>query len=236
LDHAPAPAGLERVKGPGFTPRSPYLPLVKVYAYDPAFVAATPAQEKQILGIQGQLWTEYIGDIRMVEYLAFPRLLALAEVAWTPQAARDYADFSRRLESGGRPRLDRLGVNQHRDTAVEIGTWNQAQLSAAHGAVEWDVTPRITAPGRFRVCLTLTNDAKNTTVTAAALLEDGREVSRDVHTVAVVRRTPDAVYLLDVPAPKPGAVYTVRAQISSDDANPSAGMLSWDLRPAEPNQ
>src|SRR5438034_8146388 len=45
------------------------------------------------LGAQGQLWTEYMADPKQVEYMAFPRVCALAEVLWTPREERDYADF-----------------------------------------------------------------------------------------------------------------------------------------------
>lgn len=60
--------------------------------------------QKHVLGVQGQLWTEYLPTPKAVEYLAFPRLIALAEVAWTPTAQRRLDDFRARLG----PHLDRL--------------------------------------------------------------------------------------------------------------------------------
>ena len=50
-----------------------------------------------VLGTQGQLWTEYIATPEQLEYMAFPRLLALAEVAWTSADQKDYKTFLARL-------------------------------------------------------------------------------------------------------------------------------------------
>ncbi|MFL5619507.1 MAG: beta-N-acetylhexosaminidase [Gemmatimonadaceae bacterium] len=88
-----------------------YLPIETVYAFDPAVPdSLTPGQSKHVIGTQGQLWTEYMYNTGQVEYMAYPRALALAEVAWSPKNARDFESFRRRLL----PRLlglDRLGVN-----------------------------------------------------------------------------------------------------------------------------
>ncbi|MEI2429635.1 family 20 glycosylhydrolase [Lysobacter yananisis] len=82
------------------------LSMDKVYAYDPVPAALTAAQARHVLGVQGNVWTEHLKTPAMVEYMAFPRLLALAEVAWTPQAQRAWPDFQRRLR-GQFAHLDR---------------------------------------------------------------------------------------------------------------------------------
>ena len=88
-----------------------YLPIEKVYSFDPAVPdSLTPEQAKHVIGTQGQLWTEYMNNTGQVEYMAYPRALALSEVAWSPKSARDFESFRKRLL----PRLlglDRLGVN-----------------------------------------------------------------------------------------------------------------------------
>jgi len=70
------------------------------------------------LGVEGTLWSETLASLSDVEFMAFPRLLALAEVAWTPQRDRDWEDFRARLAAHG-PELDELGVNYFR--SPEIG-------------------------------------------------------------------------------------------------------------------
>jgi hexosaminidase len=83
-----------------------FLPLDTVYAYEPVPPALTPEQGAHVLGTQGQIWTEYQRTPKNVEYMAFPRLVALAEVAWTPRELKNFADFSARL----RAHLARLSV------------------------------------------------------------------------------------------------------------------------------
>jgi hexosaminidase len=87
-----------------------FLPLDSVYAYEPVPVALTPAQGAHVLGTQGQIWTEYQRNPKNVEYMVFPRLVALAEVAWTPRELKNFADFSARLWKH-LPRLSALDVN-----------------------------------------------------------------------------------------------------------------------------
>ena len=86
----------------------PPLSLKGVYAFDPDSAGATPEQRRLVLGTEGHLWTELVAEARVNEK-TFPRLLALAEVAWTPQAQREYGDFHRRV-GAYLPRLAARGV------------------------------------------------------------------------------------------------------------------------------
>ncbi len=74
-----------------------YLPLEKVYSFDPVPKELSADEAKYIIGGQANIWTEYIKNPDKVEYMAFPRMLALAEVVWSPQETRDYKDFLTRL-------------------------------------------------------------------------------------------------------------------------------------------
>lgn len=71
-----------------------YLPLSKVYSYDPA--PEQMAGRDRVLGVQANLWTEYIPTPEQAEYMLYPRAFALAEVAWSPQKSRDYDGFRTR--------------------------------------------------------------------------------------------------------------------------------------------
>lgn len=73
------------------------LTLDVVYGYDPVPEELTREEARYIRGVQANVWTEYLKTPQMVEYMVFPRMLALAEVAWTAPARKDYADFLRRL-------------------------------------------------------------------------------------------------------------------------------------------
>jgi len=75
-----------------------FLPLETVYAFEPVPAELEPQFRKHVLGGQGQLWTEYMKGPKQVEFMAFPRLTALAEVLWSQPARRNYTDFLTRLE------------------------------------------------------------------------------------------------------------------------------------------
>jgi hexosaminidase len=98
--------------------------LADVYAYE-------PLESPQVLGAQAQLWSEHLDNPRRVDYAAFPRLAAFAEVVWS-QKDRDYEEFAARLELYHLPRLDALGV-EYRPLA---------------GPHPWQMRPGV--PGRIR--------------------------------------------------------------------------------------
>ena len=90
-----------------------HISLEKAYSYDPIPASLSANKAKHVLGTQAQLWTEYMPNAKQVEYMAFPRACAHAEVAWTPPAIKDYADFQARL-SAHLERLAILDVNYRR--------------------------------------------------------------------------------------------------------------------------
>ncbi|WP_462318177.1 family 20 glycosylhydrolase, partial [Marinilabilia sp.] len=87
-----------------------FLPLEKVYSYHPIPEKLDDEKAKHILGAQGNLWTEYMKTPDQVEYMAYPRAVALSEVVWTPIEKKNYEDFLGRLENHYK-RLDILDVN-----------------------------------------------------------------------------------------------------------------------------
>ncbi len=86
-----------------------FIPIDSVYAFEPVPPQLNSAQARHILGAQAQLWTEYIPTPKHAEYMAYPRLTALAEVVWSAKTRRDYTDFRKRLTTHLR-RLDAMDV------------------------------------------------------------------------------------------------------------------------------
>ncbi len=87
-----------------------FLPLEKVYRFNPIPDELNEEDAKYVLGAQGNVWTEYIPTPEQVEYMAFPRAIALAEVVWSSKTNRNYDDFINRLEHFNK-RLDVMNVN-----------------------------------------------------------------------------------------------------------------------------
>lgn len=84
----------------------------KVYSFDPIPEDLEDTYHKNVLGSQGLLWTEYIANLKHLEYMAFPRLCALSEALWIEKSEKCYKDFVRRLNSH-RGKFQILNVNAH---------------------------------------------------------------------------------------------------------------------------
>lgn len=88
-----------------------------VYAQNPVPEGIPAEQEKLILGVQGNVWAEYITGLRKWHYQVFPRAIALAEMGWTPQAARNAESFAKRLKKQA-DYLDNQKVNYREDNGT----------------------------------------------------------------------------------------------------------------------
>lgn len=87
-----------------------FLPLEKVYSFNPIPDELNEQEAKYVLGAQGNIWTEYMKTSEHVEYMAFPRVLAMSEVVWSKQENKNYPDFVKRVENFHK-RLDALNIN-----------------------------------------------------------------------------------------------------------------------------
>jgi hexosaminidase len=90
--------------------------IAKMLAWEPVPASFTPEQSARVLGIEACVWTEFIATERYLQFMTFPRLLALAEIGWRPKGARDEAEFLKRLE----PHIEALrarGINARRGEA-----------------------------------------------------------------------------------------------------------------------
>jgi hexosaminidase len=132
-----------------------YAPLQKTYSYNPTPAALTPDQQKYVLGVQGNLWTEYIATDAKVEYMILPRLLAVSEVGWTSLANKNFNDFANSRLPYHLAAFDKAGLDFRvpqaigvKDT-IEFGSQLNAQLkpSVAGASVYYTIdsyTPRET--------------------------------------------------------------------------------------------
>ena len=107
-----------------------YTPLSKVYSFEPVPEGLDSAAASNIIGVQANLWCEYIPTEDHAELMIYPRLYALAEVAWSPVSGRDYEDFHRRaLKLCGQMRDKGYNVF---DLAHEVGDRPVSQQPVEH--------------------------------------------------------------------------------------------------------
>jgi hexosaminidase len=99
--------------------------LKTVYSYNPVPPVLSSEQARHIIGVQGNVWTEHVKTPEAVEFKAFPRAIALAEVAWSQQDRRNWDDFINRMDNQF-PRLDLMGVKYSKGSLiVDIITRNE---------------------------------------------------------------------------------------------------------------
>lgn len=106
------------------------LTLERIYRYNLFPDALTEEGKKNVLGAQGMLWSELMPRSENVEYQAFPRLAALAELTWTPENRKDYDDFYKRLVDHGTV-LDALKLNYRYIDPLPVAKWSPEMLSSS---------------------------------------------------------------------------------------------------------
>lgn len=110
-----------------------YLPLKKVYSYNPVPASLTAEQAKLVYGVQGNLWVEYIPTPEHVEYMIYPRILALAETAWSAPERKSWPDFHTRALSAVAD-LQAKGYHPF-DLKKEIGSRPESLQPVSHLAL-----------------------------------------------------------------------------------------------------
>ena len=110
-----------------------YLPLKKVYSYNPVPASLTAEQAELVYGVQGNLWVEYIPTPEHVEYMIYPRILALAETAWSAPERKSWPDFHTRALSAVAD-LQAKGYHPF-DLKKEIGSRPESLQPVSHLAL-----------------------------------------------------------------------------------------------------
>lgn len=190
------------------------LPLEQVYQFEPVPPELNATEAQHILGGQAQLWSEFIPQQKQMEYLAYPRLCALAETVWSPRASRNFADFSARLQ----PDVERLRIlDVHFRPLTPLpspaGHWLAGDAVATFTEREWDVTSGISAPGQYDAVFLQTGGHGHMEVEWIELRENGVAVQRIVRPADtdLAHRSND--YLFGLGTFHPGSRYTIHASI-----------------------
>lgn len=170
------------------------LTLEKVYAYHPISPDIAADKQAHILGVQANVWTEYMPTQEQVEYMIFPRAIALAEVAWTPTEKRNWQDFRKRLQKHYLL-LQRLNVNYYRpsydvDMTGKYDT-NTKKATVVIASEQYDPEIRYTTDGseptRNATLYLSPLSLLNTTTVKAAVFKDSvrfgnvKEFTVDIH-------------------------------------------------------
>lgn len=161
------------------------LTLEKVYGYEPTPDVLNKQQAKRILGAQGNIWTEYLRYSSQVEYMTFPRAIALAEVLWSSKNRRNYDNFIERLQTHFK-RLDRLNVTYAKrlyDVKIEFKSENATPsviLSSTVKNSEIRYTTDGSKPTAKSALYTKPFGINDVNIIQAASFQNGRPISQIV--------------------------------------------------------
>ena len=202
-------------------------PTEKVYSYNPAATGFSPEMARHILGVQASMWTHISVTERAIDYQLYPRLLALAEVAWTPQSSRDWNDFNARLDRHY-PRLRSLGIT-FCDAAArgnKIGSWHAADLSGeAPRQFTWEAAPHLPHAGEVEVQVRRDEGVAQTFVRSVELLADGKVISQVAFPGPLSKSNQMNIGWLNVGQRQAGAQYTVRVTLQGSQSGAISGSV-----------
>lgn len=199
-----------------------FIPLRKVYDYDVVPSAIKPEQQKHILGGQFQIWTEYIRTPEYVEYMAFPRGLAVAEILWSPKSKKNFRDFVERLKVD----LPRTGVNYRKlddDLGIPTAEWKAGQVSNDYQIKKWNVSSVIKGDGTYTVKFQYTSGAFRLDIDGIEILADGKVVGADSHYGRTGGQNVDNTWKVVVKGVSAGAKVEIRAKVRADGGSDSNG-------------
>ncbi len=226
LDHLQGAAEVEPAAIGG------YSTVEKVYAYNPVPDSAAADWGRYIIGVQGNLWSEYILSDEQREYMYYPRVLALAEVDWSPVGRKDWDDFQQRLVEA-QIRLDYHDITYHipmpEGTLVDVVEFTGDSVAVPFRNTR-DLPMVYTLDGseptaqsaRYADTLMIggSEEGAGATVRIATLLPQGK-LSR-VRTIRVEKRTPRAAVEATVAADSGIVMRTAQGLFVTDEQRAAA--------------
>jgi hexosaminidase len=188
----------------------------------------TPEGRKNILGAQAQLWSELMPRTDDVEYQAYPRACALAELTWTaPERRADTEDFMIRLAEHG-ARLTALGLNHRRVSPPASLKWTPEFLA---GAKDWvsplpsDIVAKLNQGETLVLNFEYQSGTHGLDISAVELLADGKVLAEDKHAGFTGGKSTDNVYKMKLPAGGKAEKATLRVKAKGRDGTDSRGEI-----------
>ncbi len=198
-----------------------YVPIDVSYNFNPIpQVLRDAGKSHLVMGVQGNLWTIFTNSEYLNDLQSFPRLCAIAEVAWTEEEQRNFEDFSKRLEVD-KKRLDEQGVSYWKEpVTIELGGWSQQdKLSGTPkwSRLDFDLSGKLTSKGEIHLGFQYESGAHRVFIKSAHLYQDGKLISKDIHEGISGLSNSNNIYKLKLQNYNPKAKYRVSVQIAVDN-------------------
>ncbi|MBE0535440.1 MAG: beta-N-acetylhexosaminidase [Phycisphaerae bacterium] len=196
--------------------------LADAYGFDPIPPDVAADSHKRVLGIQGNMWTEWVPTRDRLDYQVFPRLCAYAETGWSRPADKSLEDFLSRMKHHYAI-MDGLGVKYCKPAedlkiwGKGVGVWAAEQVSPEPVVLEYDISSALDSAGVYEVMALYTHGAHAAVIEWVALVESGKEIRRDTHEAWSGFEKRDIFYKLQLDEYKPDAHYKLRMSIYVPD-------------------
>ena len=201
-----------------------FLPYERVYSLNPIPNNIPADKQKHIIGVQANLWTEFMPNGPHVEFMSFPRAAALAEVAWSPQSSRDIDSFTKRLNKMYQ-RYEALQVNYRRPTPPRevVANWTASDVSTDWQTKEYKL--KATVLKKLKGFAFQYQKGRNRLdIKSVQLLIDGKVVSQKKHLGFTGSANSNNFYELKIPKGiKAKKSCVLRVVIKAEGGNDSFG-------------
>ncbi len=178
-----------------------------------------------VIGVQGNLWSEYIWSANDQQWKAWPRAAAIAEVGWTPQHLRDWDSFRARMVTD-RERLVTMCINVAPLDRVEpFATWRSGEIPTTWKYLEWDVTDLIQTPGTYSFLFRYTHGLARLDIGKLELFIGASGWVSDIHFGRTGSEHVNNIFTLTVPNIPEGATLKLRAEVRTDGSDDSNGHI-----------
>ncbi|HZZ42255.1 MAG TPA: beta-N-acetylhexosaminidase [Tepidisphaeraceae bacterium] len=201
------------------------IPTHKVLEFEPVPGDLKEELQKHILGPEGELWTDNGYE---VDWMAFPRTVAMAEVGWSPKGDKDWEDFRGRCEKwiGRQPEEQRKGLSERLNDGTyfgnRIGGWLPTNAPKELRERKWKGTRYITSAGTYEVRFEYTAGVCGLDIEKVWVEPGGTTDEHSGFTGAAQR---DKIYTVTIGKYDPAAVYVVHGMVKGDAGTDSAGVV-----------
>lgn len=194
-----------------------------VYSYDPRNGLDEDSQ-KNVIGVQTSLWSEYVWGMDDLHWKTFPRSCALAEIAWTPLENKDWTRFVKIVTESQLPRLKQMGLNVAPLAMHSDAQWLKNEIPEKWVSVQWPVTDSIDRTGRYEIIFVKNGGESSLKIRNVKLLFDLVEVGKDEHEGLAADVPKDVVYSINQQTkPTSGVKIFITAEVMSVDGTDSHG-------------
>ena len=201
-----------------------HLPVKRVYSFDARPDKLSAQAKKHIIGVQANLWTEFMPNGPHVEYMTYPRAAALAEVAWSPKSTRDFEDFSTRMKKMYK-RYKALKINYREPTepAEVIARWTPKTVTIKWQTINYPLNADALKDLRG-FAFQYEKGRNRLDIKSVQLLLDGKVVSEKKQLGSTGIANSNNFYELKIPqGVKAKSTCVLRVEIKAEGGNDSYG-------------